>query len=341
MYRTCLVCSAEFKPNNALEHLDRGRRVAYDPVKGRLWQVCGSCARWSLVPLESRWEALQELEKLVTDKARMLSRTDNVALMRAGTTRDRARRAGGAAGGGVVALREGVPQAEGELPQAHRGGRRRRGGCDRGFGRDGGDQLRGGLDSLAPGARGGHGRGSLDAVRQHGVAWTSPLSCVADPRSPRVRYRDRERLVVTGAEESPGVVVSCVRCRGHEDAGQRLDGHEAGRLLRRVLAYHHFAGSSEQRVEGAVKLIDFAGGTERLPSRILGSGAALGSLSNTGQVRPRNRGPRGARTAASVDGGGGTRGPLAARGRARGHHRWRADPGSRTRAPGVKRRQAR
>ena len=85
MYRRCLVCDHEFAANDALEHLTRGRRVAYDPEKGRLWLVCRSCSRWSLVPMESRWEALDELEKLVRDEARTLSSTDNVALMRAGT----------------------------------------------------------------------------------------------------------------------------------------------------------------------------------------------------------------------------------------------------------------
>jgi len=83
-YRTCLVCGSDFRPNDVLEHLGRGRRVAYDLLRGRLWQVCRSCKRWSLLPMESRWEALEELEKVVVDRARLLSRTDNVALLRAG-----------------------------------------------------------------------------------------------------------------------------------------------------------------------------------------------------------------------------------------------------------------
>ena len=46
--------------------------------------VCRSCRRWSLTPIEERWEALEELEKLSRDKARLLSQTDNIALLRAG-----------------------------------------------------------------------------------------------------------------------------------------------------------------------------------------------------------------------------------------------------------------
>ncbi len=283
MYRTCLVCSAEFRPNDALEHLDRGRRVAYDPVKGRLWQVCGACARWSLVPLESRWEALQELEKLVTDKARMLSRTDNVALMRAGPLE--------IVRVGQAALREEAWWRYGREFRKRRENYRKLtvAAAAGAAGVIAGSAATGGISFVAawilwrraPGVVTGGARW----MRFGSTAWRGRAHCLrCGSTLTRLRYRDRERLVVTGDEESPGVVVSCERCRGHEDAGQRLDGHEAGRLLRRVLAYHHFAGSSEQRVEGAVKLIDFAGGTERLPSRILGSGAALGSLSNTGQV---------------------------------------------------------
>ena len=61
-----------------------GRRVAYDPGRGRLWVICSTCKRWSLTPMEDRWEALEELEKLTTDKARLLSQTDNIALLREG-----------------------------------------------------------------------------------------------------------------------------------------------------------------------------------------------------------------------------------------------------------------
>ena len=41
-----------------------GRRLAYDSERGRLWVVCGKCHEWSLIPLEERWEALEECERL-------------------------------------------------------------------------------------------------------------------------------------------------------------------------------------------------------------------------------------------------------------------------------------
>jgi hypothetical protein len=84
LYTRCLVCGTPFEANDQLEHLPHGSRVAFDPARGRLWTVCRSCRRWSLSPIEDRWEALEELERLTTDKARLLSKTDNIALLRSG-----------------------------------------------------------------------------------------------------------------------------------------------------------------------------------------------------------------------------------------------------------------
>ena len=39
------------------------RRIAYDPVKGRAWLICSRCSQWNLVPLDERWEVLEECEE--------------------------------------------------------------------------------------------------------------------------------------------------------------------------------------------------------------------------------------------------------------------------------------
>src|SRR5690606_4523205 len=83
-YRACLICGAPFAPNEELEWLPRGRRVAFDPARGRLWIVCLRCRRWSLAPIDERWEALEELERATRDRARPLAHTDNIALFRLG-----------------------------------------------------------------------------------------------------------------------------------------------------------------------------------------------------------------------------------------------------------------
>ena len=64
--------------------MPRGRRIAYDPVKGRLWAVCEGCHRWNLAPLEEREGALYELERLARDHAKPLGHTANISLMVAG-----------------------------------------------------------------------------------------------------------------------------------------------------------------------------------------------------------------------------------------------------------------
>jgi hypothetical protein len=56
-----------------------GRRLAFDAAKGRLWVVCPRCERWNLTPLEERWEAIEQCERLFRD-TRLRQSTDNVGL---------------------------------------------------------------------------------------------------------------------------------------------------------------------------------------------------------------------------------------------------------------------
>jgi hypothetical protein len=55
--------------------------LAFDAAKGRLWAVCASCERWNLSPLEERWEAIEECEKLFRETKLRVS-TDNIGLAR-------------------------------------------------------------------------------------------------------------------------------------------------------------------------------------------------------------------------------------------------------------------
>lgn len=87
MYSTCLFCSEDLGSNEAIEHFPVGRRLAFDAAKGRLWVVCRKCERWNLTPLEERWEAIEEAERLFSD-SRLRVSTDNIGLarLREGTT---------------------------------------------------------------------------------------------------------------------------------------------------------------------------------------------------------------------------------------------------------------
>ncbi|UCF40699.1 MAG: hypothetical protein JSW43_13410 [Gemmatimonadota bacterium] len=79
MFSTCIFCKRPLGRNEAVESFPVGRRLAFDPAKGRLWVVCRRCERWNLTPLEERWEALEECERLFRG-TRLRMSTDNVGL---------------------------------------------------------------------------------------------------------------------------------------------------------------------------------------------------------------------------------------------------------------------
>ncbi|MDP9348009.1 MAG: hypothetical protein M3P24_02540, partial [Gemmatimonadota bacterium] len=81
MYSTCIFCHAPLGANESVEHFPVGRRLAFDAAKGRLWAVCRSCQRWNLSPLEERWEAIEECERLYRDTRTRVA-TENVGLAR-------------------------------------------------------------------------------------------------------------------------------------------------------------------------------------------------------------------------------------------------------------------
>ena len=81
----CLFCHRPFPENGRLVRMPRGRRIAFDPDRGRLWTVCDRCGRWTLAPIEDRGSALYELERLARDEGRPLGQTANVTLLQAGT----------------------------------------------------------------------------------------------------------------------------------------------------------------------------------------------------------------------------------------------------------------
>jgi hypothetical protein len=81
MYSTCLFCHARLGANEAIEQFPVGRRLAFDPARGRLWVVCTRCGRWNLTPLEERWEAIEECERHYRD-TRLRASTDHIGLAR-------------------------------------------------------------------------------------------------------------------------------------------------------------------------------------------------------------------------------------------------------------------
>ena len=81
VYTTCLFCSSALGANETIEHFPVGRRLAYDAEKGGLWVICRACERWNLTPLEERWEAIEEAERLFRE-TRLRASTDHIGLAR-------------------------------------------------------------------------------------------------------------------------------------------------------------------------------------------------------------------------------------------------------------------
>jgi hypothetical protein len=81
VYHTCLFCHGHLAANDTVERFPVGRRLAFDPAKGRLWVVCPRCGRWNLTPLEERWEAIEQCERLYRG-TRLRASTDNIGLAR-------------------------------------------------------------------------------------------------------------------------------------------------------------------------------------------------------------------------------------------------------------------
>lgn len=87
MFSTCIFCNQPLGQNESLEAFPVGERLAFDAARGRLWVVCRKCERWNLSPLEERWEAIEQAERLYRDTKRRVS-TDNIGLAKlaSGTT---------------------------------------------------------------------------------------------------------------------------------------------------------------------------------------------------------------------------------------------------------------
>lgn len=66
MYSHCIRCERSLGRNAEIRHLAVGRRIAFDTSKGRLWVICRHCDQWNLVPIEERWEAVEECDRTAT-----------------------------------------------------------------------------------------------------------------------------------------------------------------------------------------------------------------------------------------------------------------------------------
>jgi hypothetical protein len=80
MYAACLYCQGHLGRNESLSRFPVGKRFAFDRARGRLWVICGTCARWNLSPLEERWETIEDCERLFR-RTHVRASTPNIGLV--------------------------------------------------------------------------------------------------------------------------------------------------------------------------------------------------------------------------------------------------------------------
>ncbi len=287
MFTRCLVCSTPFSPNETLEHFPLGSRIAFDPNRGRLWSICRHCKRWSLTPMEERWEALEELEKLVKDKARLLAQTDNIALLRAENLQ-------------IVRVGQANLTEEAWWRYGRELTQRREqhqkvttvatvGAAAAIFG----GMAAGGLGLFGAWIFWDKGpRKITDAARWFrfgSTAWRGDDSCLkCGHRFRNVAYRDRGGLYLLPAghdhDQYSTLSYRCPSCGDYREGGLQLRGQEAEHTLRRVLAFHHHAGATQQVVGSATRLLEEAGSANDLIRIMAKNGRRLGDLKSTGAI---------------------------------------------------------
>ncbi len=263
-----------------------GRRIAFDPARGRLWAICRRCKRWSLAPIEDRWEALDELEKLTRDKARLLSQTDNVSLLRAGPLE--------IVRVGQANLTEEAWWRYGrELTNRRKNFKRISAASSVAVGAAvWGGWATGGLGFFASWILWENApRKITDAARWlrfGSTAWRGDEECARCGYNFRnITYRESGGLFLlpgdTG-DKPTTLAYRCPRCSEVRNGGLHLEGKGGEQVLRRVMAHQHFAGASERRVISATRLIQEAGSPRDLARILVKDGRRLGDLKRTGAI---------------------------------------------------------
>ncbi|HUG39277.1 MAG TPA: hypothetical protein VMM12_02270 [Longimicrobiales bacterium] len=270
MFRHCIFCHGKLPGNESVEHFPVGRRIAYDPHRGRLWAVCPSCTRWNLAPFEDRWEALEELERAHRDRGRVLSSTDNIALIRADDIE--------LVRVGMARLREEAWWRYGQQMLRRRTHYRALRWTET-VALFGASIATGGLFYLF----GGNILNNAVRYTRFGtVAWQGEVSCITcGGLLHEISFRASKYLHLTrdNAGTGPALHVQCRRCRAGGRVGEhQLEGIVAEHVLRRVMTYHHFHGATETRVRAATDYIDRVGSPEALARELTRSGLRMDRL---------------------------------------------------------------
>jgi hypothetical protein len=253
MYSKCLFCNGGLGRNEALYDFPVGRRLAFDARKGRLWVICRRCERWNLTPVEERWEALEEAERLFRDTKQRVS-TENIGLTRLADGTD------------LVRIGEPLRPEYAAWRYGDQFGRRRR------------RQLLmvgGGLGVVGALVTGGAVAGVTIAVfggligsAIKGIVHGSPEDVVARIRTDAagtVAVRRRhlaETRLIRGVDAALAIDL---RFKGGD---ARLEGREALRVAGTLMPHVNRYGGDQDTVRSAVHALDTAGGADGYLDRV-------------------------------------------------------------------------
>jgi hypothetical protein len=277
MIEHCTFCGCPFW-HDGQESLQAGLRIAFDPGRGRIWTVCDRCHGWSLWPLEDRRHGLYRLERAAS-RARLLYRTDNVALLDAN---------------GLDLIRVGRT----DLPEEawwrySRELRRRRARYESRLSKVGAATYAavsyiGGNLGLT-GITGDLGQDDLyaDVLRWRTfgrTAWSGRAPCPWC-QSVLIRllfFKSMSLVFLPGREHQLAVGMPCSRCDPWTiEKVHRFDGPAAESVLRRVLAYRNIEGATDKDLADAVHTIEAAGSAMHLVREMAAEPAPLYELGRT------------------------------------------------------------
>lgn len=273
MYSTCLFCNRDLGRNELLDEFPVGTRLAFDAAKGRLWVVCRGCERWNLSPMEERWEAVEQAERLYRETRRRVA-TEHIGLARLS--------------GGTELVRIGQPLRP-EFAAWRYGDQ---------FGRR---RMRrmllagGGLAAIGAGAIGGAVAGASIVVFAGAISKTvksvihgNPEQVVAripTTAAGTISVRRRhlaETRIVPGTDAPIGLEV---RFKGGEAL---FEGREALRIAGTLLPHTNRFGGTREVIESAVATLESSGGPDGYFERLAGYGptATKVRVGSSGKRKP-------------------------------------------------------
>jgi len=284
MYSTCVFCNSDLGRNEALPDFPVGRRLAFDPHRGRLWVVCRQCERWNLSPLEERWEAMEQAERQFRDARQRVS-TENIGLARVA---DR-----------TELVRIGKPRRPEYAAWRYGdqfGRRRRRRILIAG----------GGLGAFGAVLAGGAVAGVT--VAAFGGAFANVLNTIVHGRADQVVARIRTDAAGTIAVRRrhlaetrlvPGMDAPLALDLRYKGGEARLEGREALRAAGTLMPHVNRYGGKREIVRSAVSVLDEAGGPAGYLERLgayASDATAVPVKRGSGKRKPRQSGWTGAFT---------------------------------------------